>query len=293
MPPAHRNRRQMASVPDCWVSEPVQPAPDAAREEDMRLRPKPRLCANAQISHRETMATARSRCLSCAVRATALCSAVSADAAADLGRAFHRRRVQAGQVISSGDRRAKMVAIIVSGVVKLTNVRPDGRQQIVGLLFASDFLGRPYVGASNLLAEAASDLELCCFSGEVFEGLMQRHPDLERALLKRTLDGLDTAREWMFLLGRKTAQERVASLIHLMAVRMPQAGGRCLASEARRFASPLSRTEMADCLGLRLETVSRQIALLRAAGILATSRTRFIEVREMSELLQRSEHAAE
>lgn len=229
--------------------------------------------------------TARFKCQNCAVRLTALCSSVPEDAAAALGRAYHRRRVPAGQVIYSSDQKAKTFAIIVSGVVKLTNVSQDGRQQIVGLQFPSDFVGRPYSGKSNLIAEAASDLDLCCFSGDVFEGLMRRHPEIETVVLKRTLDSLDGAREWMFMLGRKTAQERVASLIHMIAEHLNGGGPEPRAMVGPcRFECPLSRTEMADCLGLRLETVSRQIANLIAAGVLAKSRSRTFEVRDMAAL---------
>ena len=218
----------------------------------------------------------------------------ASEAAAALGRAYHRRRVPSGQVIYSNDQKAKTFAIIVSGVVKLTNVSPDGRQQIVGLQFPSDFVGRPFSGKSNLLAEAASDLDLCCFSGDVFENLMRRHTEIETVVLKRTLDSLDSAREWMFMLGRKTAQERVASLIYMIAERLtpPGAEPRAMTGPCR-FECPLSRTEMADCLGLRLETVSRQIANLIAEGVLSKSRSRTFEVRDMAELRRIAETPAD
>jgi CRP/FNR family transcriptional regulator len=235
----------------------------------------------------------RIKCQGCAVRTAALCSEVGDECANALGRAFHRRRVPAGQVIYSSDQKSKVFAVIISGVVKLTNVRPDGRQQIVGLQFPADFVGRPYLGTSNLLAEAASNLELCCFSGDAFESIMHRHPELEGALLKRTLDSLDNAREWMFMLGRKTAHERVASLILMIAERMTHPSSRKEPLEICRFESPLSRTEMADCLGLRLETVSRQLAVLKQRGVLASSRNRTFDVRSMSELRRWSESPAE
>lgn len=235
----------------------------------------------------------RIKCQGCAVRTAALCSEVSDDCANSLGRAFHRRRVPAGQVIYSSDQKNKIFAVIISGVVKLTNVRPDGRQQIVGLQFPAEFVGRPYSGTSNLLAEAASNLELCCFSGDAFETIMHRHPDLEGALLKRTLDSLDNAREWMFMLGRKTAHERVASLVHMIAERLTHPSTRVQPLEFCRFESPLSRTEMADCLGLRLETVSRQLAILKQRGVLASSRNRTFDVRSMSELRRWSESPVE
>lgn len=240
----------------------------------------------------------RFKCQSCAVRMTALCSSVSEEAASELGRAFHRRRVPAGQIIYSSDQKARVFAIIVSGVVKLTNVKPDGRQQIVGLQFPSDFVGRPFAGASNFLAEAATDLDLCCFSGDVFSSLMRRYPEIEGSLLKRTLDSLDAAREWMFMLGRKSAVERVAYFLLMLAERAiqpspedsepPQA-----LFDTCTFELPLSRTEIADGLGLRLETVSRQFAYLKSRGVISTARNRVLLVHSMRELRKCAENSGE
>ena len=96
----------------------------------------------------------RIKCQNCAVRASALCSTGSDKAAADLGRAVHRRRVSAGQTVYGGSQRARTYAIIVSGVVKLTYTKPDGRNQIVGLQFPSEIVDRPVTEKATLTAEA-------------------------------------------------------------------------------------------------------------------------------------------
>ncbi len=233
----------------------------------------------------EQQKTVRVKCQQCAVRLSALCSSVSQEAANDLGRAVHRRRVPAGQIVYDGQMKGKSFAIIVSGVVKLINAKPDGRYQIVGLQFASDFLGRPFSTSSNLIAEAATDLDLCCFSGKVFEGLMSKHSDVETAILKRLLDDLDTAREWMFMIGRKTAQERVASILVIAAERLLGQTGKLKDKNATvEFELPLSRTEIAECLALRLETVSRQFANLRSKGVISTIGRRRIALKNYDEL---------
>jgi CRP/FNR family transcriptional regulator len=201
----------------------------------------------------------------------------------------HRRRIPAGQILYGGLNASKTFSIVVDGVVKLVNVQPDGGNQIVGLQFPSDFVGRPFGEATPMLAEAATDLEVCAFSGSAFEALMQTHPDLERCIFKRTVDDLDAARQWMYMIARKTAEERVASLLMLMARKLKGAvdgGGR--ASEVE-FNLPLSRTEIAECLGLRLETVSRQFATLKAEGIIATGRRRGLKVCNLAELSRRAQ----
>lgn len=217
------------------------------------------------------------RCTHCPVQVTSLCGAIGDEAACALASITHRLRVPAGRTLYGAARPSQSFAIIISGVVKLVITKPDGRQQIVGLQFPSDFVGRPLADHPNLSAEAATPLELCSFSGRAFEALMREHPDLERALLNRVIGDLDTAREWAFLLGRTTALERVAALLQIIAERMalPHAAGLSL---------PLSRQEMAECLGLRLETVCRQITRLKAHGIIATAGRRHFEVIDMPAL---------
>lgn len=239
----------------------------------------------------------RSKCQNCAVRMSGLCSNISESAATDLSRSVHRRRMPAGQVLYGGNTKMGTYAIIVSGVVKLVHARPDGRNQIVGLQFPADFVGRPYSEEVNLVAEAATDLDLCSFSNRVYESLTEIHPEVERAVLKRALNDLDNARDWMFMLGRKTASERVATLLLLFAERM---GGDVRerykeTGKVKRvaFELPLSRTDFAACLGLRLETVSRQISALKAQGIVAAAKTRALEVCDMNALRYMSETAAE
>lgn len=221
----------------------------------------------------------RNNCDKCAVRHRALCSAVSDSAALALSRMAHFRRIPAGQVIQSDAQELSWCAVIISGVVKLVKSQRDGRQQIVGLLFPSDFVGRPYAMRTSVIAEATTNLELCCFSKIAFEGLMEEHKPLEQELLRRALDDLDTSREWMFVLGRKTAREKVASLLYFIAGRMVGACSEVKGAQSKlEFDLPLSRTEMADCLGLTIETVSREIRHLKSRGLIATRGRRHVTV---------------
>ena len=96
-------------------------------------------------------------------------------------------------------------------------------------------------------------------------------------MLEMTLDELDAAREWMLLLGRKTAREKIASLLAIVArrdaslhLRTPQ--GRMV------FDLPLTREAMADYLGLTLETVSRQMSALKRDGVITLEGKRHITV---------------
>ncbi|KAB2919824.1 MAG: Crp/Fnr family transcriptional regulator [Hyphomicrobiaceae bacterium] len=227
----------------------------------------------------------RNACTICAVRQKALCRGLPEDQQGRLNRTAYHRHYDAGRFISGADQRQDWFATVLSGVIKLTKSLPDGRQQIVGLLFPADFLGRPFRGRSPFTAEAATAVELCCLDRCHFEDLLQKTPGLSQLFLERTLDEVDAAREWMFLLGRKTAEEKVASLILLVARRLRRAGADGGAERpAVHWDFPLSRTEMAEYLGLRIETVSRQIRALRSAGAIEVAEGRAIIVRDLAAL---------
>ena len=175
---------------------------------------------------------------------------------------------------------------VLSGVVKLTKTLPDGRQQIVGLQFAPDFLGRPFRVESSLSAEAATDVELCSFPRKALEAMMKDQPGLEHRLLEQTLRELDQARDWMVTLGRKTATEKIASFLLMIAHNIDPAAGSDRRSVA--FDLPLSRAEIADFLGLTIETVSRQFTRLRGDGVIRMEGNRHVIIDDVGRLARRA-----
>lgn len=225
------------------------------------------------------------RCEKCVLRHRSICSALSESELNDFSRIARQRKIAAGQVINGED--DVVLANIVSGVIKLTKTLSDGRQQIVGLQFPPDFLGRIYTERTPYFAEAATEVELCTFPRSGFETMLDRYPNLEHRLFEHTLDELDSAREWMLLLGRKTAQEKVASLLLMIASRAPNVGCHHAPElEFARFTLPLTRADLADYLGLTLETVSRQITKLKTKGIIELVDNREIIVPDIKALEQ-------
>jgi len=115
--------------------------------------------------------------------------------------------------------------------------------------------------------------------------MMIRTPHIAQRLLEMTLDELDAAREWMLVLGRKTAREKIASLLAIIARRdavlnMTKKRGPLV------FDLPLTREAMADYLGLTLETVSRQISALKNDGIISLEGKRRVTVPDFNRLLE-------
>ena len=208
-------------------------------------------------------------CKTCAIRHRGLCSAASPEALAELGRIANTHHYTTGQTVISEGVPVDFVANVVSGIVKLTKTMPDGRQQIVGLLFPSDFVGRAFAKSWSFSAQAASDVELCCLNRTAFEAIVGRHSVLKQQLLVSTLDELDAAREWMLLLGSKSAGEKVASFLMLLVRRAINNGCGQEAQPADPvFELPVNRADIAGYLGMTVETVSRQISRLKADDII-------------------------
>jgi CRP/FNR family transcriptional regulator, anaerobic regulatory protein len=225
------------------------------------------------------------RCDHCPVRHQAVCGAMDEVQIRKLGQISHRKKISPGQTIISDEEPVDFFANIVSGVVKLTKTLPDGRQQIVGLLFAPDFLGRAYSESNPYTAEAATNVEICSFPNAAFERVVGEYPGLQLRLFRHTLDELDAARDWMLLLGRKTAEEKVASFLLMLARRSLTIGCKHSApADIASFELPLTRADIADYLGLTIETVSRQLTRLKTSNVIKLNSNRQILVPDVDRL---------
>jgi CRP/FNR family transcriptional regulator len=156
-------------------------------------------------------------CQACESRHRGVCGALNGDQLLRLSKHSTRRTVEPGTELVGESLQAKTYSNIISGVVKLSKMMADGRQQIVGLQFAPDFLGRPFRAENGVSAEAATEVQVCSFSKQLIERMISEMPELEHKLLEQTLNELDEARNWMLTLGRKTAAEKVASFVLLIA----------------------------------------------------------------------------
>nr|ACF98133.1 putative transcriptional activator Crp family protein [uncultured bacterium 1062] len=203
-----------------------------------------------------------------------------------VGLASHARHTRhlAGEALAIESSEITGYANVTDGVVKLSRVLRDGRQQLVGLQFAPDLMGRLFGTESPLTAEAASDVQLCRMPRVVLEALVDSSTRLKQRLLDQSLQDLDEAREWMVTLGRKSAAERVASLLLLIASRSVAAG----CTNSATFDLPIGRADMADFLGVTIETVSRQISKLRHEGVIVISSHRHVVVPDLAALRSRA-----
>ena len=221
-------------------------------------------------------------CRACEARHRGVCGALTPDQLSHLSRYTTRQEVASDTELTSAGEEVGYYSNVLAGVVKLTRLMADGRQQIVGLQFAPDFLGRPFRTTNEVTAEAATGVKLCRFPKAVMDEMMVRSPDLERRLYQQALDQLDEAREWILALGRKSAAEKVASFILMIAENVDP--DHADAGVPIRFELPLKRADIADFLGLTIETVSRQITRLRKAGVIVVENNRTVTVPDLDRL---------
>ncbi|WP_397542522.1 transcriptional regulator FnrL [Roseovarius salis] len=223
-------------------------------------------------------------CGNCPIRHRAVCARCESDELERLDQIKYYRNFEAGQtVIWAGDQ-MDFVGSVVSGIATLSQAMEDGRTQMVGLLLPSDFVGRPGRETAAYDVVATSDMVMCCFRRKPFEELMTTTPHIAQRLLEMTLDELDAAREWMLVLGRKTAREKIASLLSIIARR--DATLNMVSGAPMVFDLPLTREAMADYLGLTLETVSRQISALRKDGVIELQGKRHVTVPDFNRLME-------
>ena len=219
-------------------------------------------------------------CRACEARHRGICGALDAQELLKLGRTSSRHEYNAGTTLVAAGEHAEQCSNILSGVVKLSKLLPDGRQQVVELQFAPDFVGRPFVDQSDVLVEAATDVRICSFPRDMIEMMITGSSALENRMHRQALRQLDDAREWMMILGRKNAPEKVASFLLMLARHMrPQVEG-----YSTTFDLPLGRSDIADFLGLTIETVSRHLTKLRKNGIIEIEKARHIEIRDLESL---------
>lgn len=221
------------------------------------------------------------KCSQCPIRHRAVCSRCDDDELATLEQIKSYRTYKAGETVLWRGEPLSFVGSVVEGVATLNKTLEDGRTQMLGLLLPSDFIGRPGRQEIGFDVVAASNLTLCCFDRIGFEQLVNRTPHLSSRLLEIALDELDAARDWMLLLGRKSAREKIATFVQMLLKRQKIEGYIGQSPDMTLF---LTREEIANYLGLTLETVSRQLNALKNEGVLRFKDRRHFEVANLNAL---------
>jgi CRP/FNR family nitrogen fixation transcriptional regulator len=147
---------------------------------------------------------------------------------------------------------------VVAGTVRIGKLLADGRRHIAEFCFVGDSFGLGDGAERMMSAEAVGDVVVLRYSRQATERLVDDNPTLARHLRDLALRSLASAQRQMLLLGRMTACERVASFLLELAER-------CAAGDAIEV--PMSRSDIADHLGLTIETVCRVLSDMKRRGL--------------------------
>jgi len=189
--------------------------------------------------------------------ALAVCRGLGREAATNIMAITSLQKRAAGETIFWEGDPADSVFEVVKGTLRLHKLLPDGRRQVTGFLCAGHLVGLAPEGTWVYTAEAITEVTLCRYRRSAFERLIDTVPGFARRVLTATSHELRVAQDQMLLLGRKTAAERVASFLLLMAEQ--QGGG----DDAESISVPMGRNDIADYLGLTVETVCRTLTQLK------------------------------
>lgn len=220
-------------------------------------------------------------CAQCPVRDSAACSVLEEkerDALATVGRT---RVLKRGEMLfAAGDDEAAC-ATLVSGAMKIAAVDRDGNEQILSLVHPSGFIGEMFTPFAHHDVVALTESRLCVFSRKDMERAIEDYPALARALLRRSQEDLHAARSMIELTAHGSAEARLAALLYDFA----RAASDSPCHPAGEFDLPLSRGEIANMLGLTIETVSRKLGELEDVGAIRRKGKRGIEIIDPAHLL--------
>ncbi|NIA71268.1 cyclic nucleotide-binding domain-containing protein [Pelagibius litoralis] len=204
-----------------------------------------------------------SPCSACEIRSLTICAPLNDIEQTQMAAIVSTVELQSGNPLFDEGEPADHVFNVTAGTVKVYKLLPDGRRQVTGFLFAGDFLGLANQETYAYSAEAVTLCNLCRFPRRKLENLMERFPRVEQRLLNIASNELAAAQDQMLLLGRKTAREKIASFLILLARRARQRG----VNDNPVFV-PMSRTDIGDFLGLTTETVSRTFTQLKKSNLI-------------------------
>ena len=223
-------------------------------------------------------------CVHCGIRPTSGCGALDLDELAALEALARPVCFAQRQQMFAQDEPANSVFNVTSGSVRLYRLLPDGRRQVVGFAIPGDFLGLSMSERSVYGAEALTSVTACRFNRETFSHFVDERPHLLRRLYDLASHELSLAQEQMVIIGRRTAEERVVCFIIGLRARWAQFNGNSVTVPL-----PMTRQDIADFLGLTIETVSRAISKLarEKALLVVPDGVRILDVQRLEQIAAR------
>jgi CRP/FNR family transcriptional regulator len=203
------------------------------------------------------------RCLHCRARSLSLCAALDSAELHDLEKLSQETRFASKETLFSEDENARRVYSLTQGVARLYRLLPDGRRHIVGFALPGDFLGTTLSDRYSFSVDAITPIVACRFSREGFSKFVEAKPNMLRRMNEFEVRELHLARNQMLLLGSRSAEQKVALFLIGWRDRLAQLG-----EVPKTLPLPMKRRDIADFLGLTIETVSRTFTRLEREKVI-------------------------
>lgn len=212
-------------------------------------------------------------CSQCAAYGLAVCSSLDLDELAQLESHAGKVGVPANHVLAHAGQPCKHAYSVTSGMLRLVRTLPDARRQVIDFMLPGDFIGLSEVQTYRHNVEAVVASTTCIFDMAEIRHLRQRFPRLEQKMLERACSSLDDAQDAMLMLARLSPLERLASFLLRLRRRYRQNG-----IYDDTLALSMGRGDIADHLGLTIETVSRSFTRLRGMELIALPDPQHVDI---------------
>lgn len=202
-------------------------------------------------------------CIDCAIRQFSVCASLDGVEMREFEHLARQIQFASGETVFAEEEMTTSFYSLLEGVMRLYKLLPDGRRQIVGFALPGDFLGMTTSGRHNFSADAIGPVAVCRFSRVSFARFVEDKPHFLQRINELAVRELSQARDHMVLLGRRSAEEKVAAFLIGWRHRNIQLRG-----PSATVPLPMSRQDIADYLGLTIETVSRTFTKLERDGVI-------------------------
>jgi CRP/FNR family transcriptional regulator len=217
-------------------------------------------------------------CATCPARKSDVCGELTDPELRELTRATMRHAFEPGDTLVWDGDPATHAFVVTRGALRLAKTGADGRRQILGFLFPGDIVAFPPGESYKVNLESLSKGEVCRFERSRLETAMQKFPKLDQGYRRTTARALEGAYGLAFTLGRRTAIERVANFL------MDLRSGSCPKAPGGALNLPMTRQDIADFLGLTIETVSRAFSRLKLLKVIRLPSNQEVEILDTERL---------
>ena len=208
-----------------------------------------------------------------------MCAELGPQGRADLQALAEMRVYSRNEMLCEQDLPLRNVLIVAEGIVKLFKIQADGQFQVIGFLGAGDHLGNlKRAEPMNMSAQAVTDVVACIIDQQEFTRFLRDHPDFAVGMLVGATDEIEALHDHIVLLGRKRARERLAAFLLMVGDRWQDGGG------AKTVKLPMTRTDIANYLGLTPESLSRCFRVLKQDGVIEVPEPHSVTFRNLPAL---------